>query len=157
MSNELINLISKKEVFEEIITLKTKKEVIDFLNKKGYKVKDENEIESLKEYLSNIYKEIIQTISEQDLENISGGKRTHTETGASVGMVAGSAIGATVSSATLIATNALLKKKGKKSISDLGESIQFIISIGSLVAGGIIGGTIGTIAGGAGGYLLDKK
>ena len=167
MTEDLKRLISKKEVLEKIITLRTKKEVIDFLSEKGYKVKDESEIESLREYLSGMYEEIKKTISEYKLENselsdnylenISGGKKSNIGGGAGVGMAAGAAIGTAISTSALFAVNAIRKKKGKKSLSELSEEAQWITSIGSIVGGVVVGGVIGGAAGAGVGYLIDKK
>ena len=169
MSNELKKLISKKEIFEQIITLKTKKEVIDFLNENGYEIKDESEIESLKVFLSNLYEKVKNLISEKklekikiddaDLKNVSGGKRNNTniEIGTAIGAYTGTTAGSLISSAVLTATNAILKKKNKKTLGDLDEGVQWIVSIGSLTAGAVLGGVVGGTCGTGAGYLLDKK
>ena len=57
----------------------------------------------------------------------------------------------------MIATNAILKRKGKKTLGDLDEGLQWMISVGTLTAGAVLGGVVGGVCGTGTGYLLDKK
>ena len=130
------------------------------MKSKGYKVKDENEIESLKKYIGDIYEDIKEIILENkigkiemkdiDLENISGGKE-YGKLGIpeTVLMVSGGIVGTAISASTIVGLFIAKKKKRK----EIDESMGFAISIGSLLTGALAGA-----AAGAGvGYLIDKN